>query len=113
MDDSDVLGALGRLSQPVSKLVEAVAAGIGKAYEPTHLVRMAKAAAHARLIAAQTEFLAEPRSPHPPLKGSAWRRRISRVRAWSPVRWRAAARRLLDRAGCRQAQVTSDAPLGV
>jgi len=33
------------LSQPVTKLVEVVFCGIGKLYEPTHIVRMAKAKA--------------------------------------------------------------------
>lgn len=38
---TDVLG----LAQPLQKLVETVASGIGKVYEPTHIRRMAKAKA--------------------------------------------------------------------
>lgn len=38
---TDVLG----LAKPVQKLVETVASGIGKVYEPTHIRRMAKAKA--------------------------------------------------------------------
>ena len=38
---SDVLG----LSNPITKLIETVSAGVGKVYEPVHVGRMAKARA--------------------------------------------------------------------
>lgn len=38
---SDILG----LSQPLTKLVETIARGVGIVYEPTHKKRMAKATA--------------------------------------------------------------------
>ncbi len=48
----DIVAAAQALSQPVSKLIEVVAAGCGRIYEPTGIRRRAHAEAEARLIEA-------------------------------------------------------------
>ena len=47
---------LGKLSKPVSKLIEAVSQGIGTLYEPTKIRRKAKAQADASIISAEAEI---------------------------------------------------------
>jgi hypothetical protein len=47
---------LSKLSEPVSKLIEAVGAAIGAVYEPTRIRRRASAEADAALILAQTDI---------------------------------------------------------
>ncbi len=50
---------IGGLTKPVTKLIEVLAAGTGRIYEPTHVVKMAKAEAEAQLIRAESEAIAE------------------------------------------------------
>lgn len=47
---------LGKLSKPISKLIEAVSQGIGAIYEPTKIRRKAKAQADASLIKARGDI---------------------------------------------------------
>ena len=47
---------LGKLSKPISKLIDAVSQGIGTIYEPTKIRRKAKAQADAALIKAETDI---------------------------------------------------------
>ena len=47
---------LGKLSKPISKLIEAVSQGIGTLYEPTKIRRKAKAQADAALIKAEADI---------------------------------------------------------
>lgn len=47
---------LGKLSKPISKLIEAVSQGIGTLYEPTKIRRKAKAQADASLIKVESDI---------------------------------------------------------
>ena len=47
---------LGKLSKPISKLIEAVSQGIGTIYEPTKIRRKAKAQADASLIRTEADI---------------------------------------------------------
>jgi len=49
------LANLGKLSEPLTKLVEAVSAGVGSLYEPIGIVRKAKADARAAVILAKSQ----------------------------------------------------------
>jgi hypothetical protein len=50
---SEILDAIKAISDPCVKLIEAVRAGIGKAYEPRHVKKMADAKAHEIMVIGQ------------------------------------------------------------
>ncbi|MGB7925568.1 MAG: DUF2806 domain-containing protein [Pyrinomonadaceae bacterium] len=54
-----LVGDLAGLSQPLTKLIDAISSGIGNLYEPTHIRRKAKADADAQLILTEAEIKAE------------------------------------------------------
>jgi hypothetical protein len=85
MADNFSLTELKGISEPLCKLIEAIRAGIGVVYEPTHIRRKAKAEADAAIIVAQGQAqanisLAESQAKTLDIEARAWERIAGRER---------------------------------